>query len=39
MPKKPLEPYDPFSYRNRLPVLGVKMPVKNASVIEIGDKL
>jgi hypothetical protein len=40
MQKKPLERYNPFSYRNRLPVISLKIPVKNASVIEIGgDKL
>ncbi len=38
MGKKPLVKYNPDSYRNRLPVGGVIMPLKNKSVIEIGDR-
>lgn len=36
--KKPLEPYNPTSYRSRLPLPDNKMPSKNASQIEIGDR-
>ncbi len=38
MGKKPLVKYNPDSYRNRLPVGGVIMPLKNKSIIEIGDR-
>lgn len=38
MNKKPLVPYDPISYRNRLPVATVVMPNKNKSIIELGDR-
>ena len=38
MQKKPLEPYHPFSYRNRLPQPTVVMPYKNSSQIVIGDR-
>jgi len=38
MEKKPLVPYHPESYRNRLPVGGVIMPHKNKSIVEIGDR-
>jgi hypothetical protein len=38
MSKKPLVPYHPFSYRNRLPTLSVIMPHKNKSIVEIGDR-
>ena len=38
MAKKPLVPYDPIAYRNRLPVRGMAKPSKNASQIEIGDR-
>jgi hypothetical protein len=38
MGKKPLVKYNPDSYRNRLPVGGIIMPLKNKSVIEIGDR-
>jgi hypothetical protein len=38
MVKKPLVKYNPDSYRNRLPVGGVIMPLKNKSIIEIGDR-
>lgn len=38
MNKKPLVPYDPESYRNRLPIGGIIMPHKNKSVVEIGDR-
>ena len=31
MNKKPLVPYDPISYRNRLPVRSLAKPAKNAS--------
>ena len=31
MTKKPLEPYNPFSYRSRLPQPTVVMPYKNSS--------
>ncbi len=31
MRKKPLVKYDPLSYRNRLPVVSLKKPSKNAS--------
>lgn len=36
--KKPLEPYNPNSYRNRLYQQQVTMPYKNASQIIIGDR-
>jgi len=38
MTKKPLVPYNPTSYRNRLPTSTVIMPHKNKSVVEIGDR-
>jgi len=38
MSKKPLVPYHPTSYRNRLPTSSVIMPHKNKSVVEIGDR-
>lgn len=38
MGKKPLVPYNPFSYRNRLPIGGmVSMGMKNSSMVNIGD--
>lgn len=37
MGKKPLVEYDPNSYRNRLPIGGIVMGMKNKSLIEIGD--
>ena len=36
--KKPLEPYNPTSYRSRLPLPDNKLPSKNSSQIEIGDR-
>ena len=36
MGKKPLIPYDPSSYRSRLPIGGIVMSHKNKSLIEIG---
>ena len=36
MGKKPLMPYDPSSYRSRLPVGGIVMSHKNKSLIELG---
>ena len=38
MNNKPLCPYDPTCYRNRLPVRDLAKPSKNASKIEIGDR-
>ena len=38
MKNKPLLPYNPNSYRNRLPALDAKKPPKNVSSIEIGDR-
>jgi len=38
MAKKPLVPYHPTSYRNRLPVGDAKKPPKNSSQIEFGDR-
>jgi len=38
MDKKPLCPYDPLSYRNRLPVQDARKPPKNSSQIEFGDR-
>ena len=38
MLKKPLEPYNPTSYRSRLPQPTVVMPYKNSSQIVIGDR-
>ncbi len=35
---KPLEKYDPNSYRSRMPLPDVKMPSKNASQIELGER-
>ena len=37
MGKKTLIPYDPSSYRSRLPIGGIVMSHKNKSLIEIGD--
>eukprot|EP00831_Metopus_contortus_P054151 TRINITY_DN4553_c0_g1_i7.p2 TRINITY_DN4553_c0_g1~~TRINITY_DN4553_c0_g1_i7.p2 ORF type:complete len:179 (+),score=18.51 TRINITY_DN4553_c0_g1_i7:188-724(+) len=39
MPKKPLVPYHPNSYRNRLPISNVVMPHKNSSQVVIGDRM
>lgn len=36
--KKPLEPYNPNSYRSRLYQPQVTMPYKNSSQIVIGDR-
>ena len=38
MARKPLERYNPNSYRSRLPVATVVMPYKNSSQIVIGDR-
>jgi len=38
MPLKPLEPYNPTSYRNRLPVVDAKMLSRNGSQLEIGNR-
>eukprot|EP00331_Platyophrya_macrostoma_P011764 CAMPEP_0176429830 /NCGR_PEP_ID=MMETSP0127-20121128/13923_1 /TAXON_ID=938130 /ORGANISM="Platyophrya macrostoma, Strain WH" /LENGTH=144 /DNA_ID=CAMNT_0017811667 /DNA_START=232 /DNA_END=666 /DNA_ORIENTATION=+ len=38
MSNKPLIPYHPLSYRNRLPVLDARKPPKNISSIEFGDR-
>ena len=38
MAKKPLEPYHPNSFRNRLPQPTVVMPYKNSSTVVIGDR-
>lgn len=38
MEKKPLLPYDPLSYRNRLPTGGFISSHKNKSTIELGDR-
>lgn len=38
MLSKPLVPYDPNSYRNRLSTGGIIMSHKNKSCIEIGDR-
>jgi len=38
MLKKPLEPYNPYSFRSRLPQPTVVMPYKNSSQIVIGDR-
>ena len=38
MMKKPLAPYHPNAYRNRLPQPTVVMPYKNSSSIVIGDR-
>lgn len=35
---KPLEKYDANSYRSRMPLPDVKMPSKNASQIELGER-
>ena len=35
---KPLEKYNPTSYRNRLPLPDAKMPSKNSSQIELGER-
>ncbi len=39
MDKKPLVPYSPTSYRNRLVQPTVVMPYKNSSQIVIGDRV
>ncbi len=36
--QKPLEAYDPNSFRNRLPINDVSKPQRNASLVEIGDR-
>lgn len=38
MIKKPLEPYNPDAFRNRLPSPTIVMPHKNSSQIVIGDR-
>ena len=38
MSNKPLHPYNPTSYRNRLPTASVIMPHKNKSIVELGDR-
>lgn len=38
MNQKPLVPYDPNSYRNRLPSADYVAPYRNASQFEIGDR-
>lgn len=38
MDKKPLMPYSPNSYRNRLPILDIKRLYKNTSTLELGHK-
>ena len=38
MLKKPLAPYHPNAFRNRLPQPTVVMPYKNSSSIVIGDR-
>ena len=38
MIKKPLQPYHPNAFRNRLPQPTVVMPYKNSSQIVIGDR-
>jgi len=38
MPTKPLVPYHPTSYRNRLPIIDLKKPMSNSSTIELGDR-
>lgn len=38
MPSKPLMPYDPNSYRSRLPSADYVAPYRNASQFEIGDR-
>ena len=38
MNRKPLGPYDPNSYRSRLPVATIVMPYKNSSQVVIGDR-
>ena len=38
MVKKKLTPYNPNSYRSRLPVASVVMPYKNSSQLVIGDR-
>ncbi len=38
MTRKPLMPYNPTSYRSRLPTATVIMPHKNKSQIELGDR-
>lgn len=38
MGKKPLVPYNPISFRNRLPTSDFYMPYKNTSKLDIGEK-
>jgi hypothetical protein len=38
MIKKPLAPYNPDAFRNRLPEATVVMPYKNSSQIILGDR-
>lgn len=38
MKSKPLVPYNPNSYRNRLPIPDAKKPPTNASSVELGDR-
>jgi len=38
MQLKPLVPYNPISYRNRLPTASIIMPHKNKSIVELGDR-
>ena len=38
MRTKPLVPYDPFSYRSRLPTADFIIPYQNSSQVEIGDR-
>lgn len=38
MPSKPLVPYNPNSYRNRLPSVDFVAPYRNASQFEIGNR-
>ena len=38
MQKKPLMPYDPLSYRSRLPTADFVIPYQNSSQVEIGDR-
>ena len=38
MRQKPLQPYNPSSFRSRLPTADMVMPYRNASIVEIGDR-
>ena len=38
MSRKPLAPYNPNSYRSRLPIATIVMPYKNSSQVVIGDR-